>query len=185
MTIKLTVTDTINTVIQGEIKELIEYNGAPFIKFQLIVTAIEFLGACLDNHKFEDNEKSEIRFNKALVKLFPTSYKKYSKKDSEISLYKQLRCGMIHKLRPLSSKIRLTERRHLNKDKKVHMTEIDNDLYLVLEDFYDDLYNACEKLKELDEKRKLPTKKMGQEYITVHKGTTGHTDTQEIRIGKE
>jgi len=185
MTTKLTITDTINTVIQGEIKELIEYNGAPFIKFQLIVTAIEFLGACLDNHKFEDNEKSEIRFNKALVKLFPKPYKKYSKKDSEISLYKQLRCGMIHKLRPLSSKIRLTERRHLNKGQEVHMTEIDNDLFLVLEDFYADLYKACDELKKMDKNGKLPTKKMEQEYITVHKGSTGHTETHETKVVKE
>lgn len=176
MKIKLNVEETINNVILGEIKQLIEFKEAPFIKFQLIVTSIEFLGACLDQHDFADNSHSEERFNTCLNKLFPKVYKKYAKNDSSISLYKELRCGMIHKLKPLSSKVRLTERRHI-KNQKVHMEESNGDLYIVLEDFFDDLVRACNKLKELSSKKKLPTQKMKQGYIIIEKGSTGHTET--------
>ncbi len=166
----LTVENSINTIIQGEIKELINFKGAPFIKFQLIVTAIEFLGACMDQHDFTKNEKSEERFNKAITELFPKKYHKYAKKNTEIDLFRDLRCGMIHKLSPLTTKIRLTERHHLQPGQDVNATEINNDLYLVLEDFYTDLFDACEKLKKLNFSKKLPTKKMELPYIDVHHG---------------
>ncbi|HRN41379.1 MAG TPA: hypothetical protein PK649_04800 [Vicingus sp.] len=179
----LNVENTIQTVIQGEIKELINFNGAPFIKFQLIVTAIEFLGACMDQHEFSKNEESESRFNNAIIKLFPKKYHKYAKKDTEINLFRDLRCGMIHKLCPLTTKIRLTERRHLQENANINSSEIKGDLYLVLEDFYEDLDAACEKLKTRNRKNKLPTKKMEQPYITVEHGTTGNTINNIIKEG--
>jgi hypothetical protein len=104
---KLTVEDTINQVIQKEMKELVYFQGAPYVKFVLLSVAVEFLGACLDSHEFHDEKQSQERFNNAL-KLFPKKYHKFAKKDSKINLFKELRCGMIHKLSPLSSVIRLT-----------------------------------------------------------------------------
>lgn len=142
----LDVTKTINAVIQGEIRELIEFEKAAYIKFQLIVTSIEFLGACLDKLPFEDNKQSEKRFNKALKNLFPKQYHKYAKASASPNLYQGLRCGMLHKFKP-SGPILLTERRHLKNNENLHMTEVDGILYLVLEDFYDDLFKACEDLK--------------------------------------
>ena len=166
----LTVENTIEQVIQTEIKELVYYKGAPYVKFLLLSIAVEFLGACMDKHDFQDHQQSLIRFNKALKKLFPKKYHKYAKKDSDINLFKDLRSGMIHKLSPLTQRIKLTERRHLKKGQDINMKEDNNgNLFIVLEDFYDDIDNACEKLKRINKAGSLPTKKMEQDYIMVSK----------------
>jgi hypothetical protein len=170
----MTVQETINSVIQGEVKELIKYQGAPFIKFQLIVTSIEFLGACLDQHDFETKDHSEQRFNAAISKLFPKKYHKYAKSNSSINLYRDLRCGMIHKLRPLGTAIGLASKQN----SPCKHLEIKNEtLILVLEDFYEDLYAACESLKKKNLSKKLPTKKMEGKYLSIHNNITGSTVT--------
>lgn len=177
-TTTLSVEDTVRKIIQGEIKTIIAYEGAPFIKFQLICTAIEFLGACMDQHNFVDPKQSEDRFNDALRELFPKNYHKYAKKDSTISLFRELRCGMVHKLSPCSSKVRLTERKHVSPGQTVHVVESEGDLYLVLEDFYQDLDKACERLITMHNAGKLPTKKMEQGYIDIHRrAQSGETIT--------
>lgn len=156
----------VRQIIQTEIKELVEYNGAPYIKFLLLSVAIEFLGACMDSHAFEDDRQSKDRFNKALKKLFPKKYHKYSKKGAKINLFRDFRCGMIHKLRP-SNGVRFSERKYHNPGVNEHLLEKDGRLLLVLEDFYDDLDIACENLKKLARENKLPTKKLEEEYIRV------------------
>ena len=126
----------------------------------------------MDKHDFEDNSQSHDRFNKSLNELFPKKYHRYAKKDSTINLFQELRCGMIHKLSPLSSRIRLTERKHLQAGQEINMTEINDELYLVLEDIYEDLHNACEKLKKLNINKKLPTKKMEKPYLDIRGAST-------------
>jgi len=165
----LSVDHTLTQVIQGEIGQLVAFDGAPYIKFQLLATSIEFLGACMDNHDFEDNKHSEARFNKALIKLFPKKYHKYAKKNSEPSLYVGLRCGMLHRFKPIGQ-ILLTERRHVGDEDK-HMKEFDGILYLVLEDLFDDIHRACEGLREMSRKGKLPNQKIGQDYLAVFRST--------------
>ena len=172
----LSVKDTIELIIQGEIKDLVEYSKAPFIKFQILSTALEFLGACMDNKDFAEERVSEERFNKAITKLMPKKYHKYAKKDASINLYSILRCGMIHKLKPLNDKVILTERKNVVKDKKLNMTENDNkQLIVVLEDFYEDIYTACENLKKLYEIKKLPNNKLAEKYIEVKNGFSADT----------
>ncbi|NWL03596.1 hypothetical protein DM790_22480 [Flavobacterium collinsii] len=170
----LTVKNTIEKIIQGEIKEIIQFEKAPFIKFQLLSTSLEFLGACMDNKEFYAKKSSEERFNKALIKLMPKKYHKYAKNDSAISLYSILRCGMIHKLRPLNDTILLSERKNIEGD--INMTEINNQLIIILEDFYDDINQACENLKKLYETKKLPNKKLEENYIEVINGFSGTTE---------
>lgn len=157
----------VEATIQDELKSLIDYPKAPYIKFILIATSIEFLGACLDQKEWKPKtSEAENRFNNSLKKLFPKEYHKYAKKDAPISLYEDFRCGMVHKLNQ-SRNIRLTERRHEKDNDKLHLKEIDNQLVLVLEDFYEDLYKACEKLKILYYKKKLPNRKLEDDYIYI------------------
>lgn len=136
----LSALQAVEATIQDELKSLIEYQKAPYIKFVLIATSIEFLGACLDKKDWiPKKSQSEIRFNVALKKLFPKAYHKYANSKASIYLYKDFRCGMVHKLNQ-SRNIRLTERRH---------------------------EKAGEKLKILYQKKKLPNRKLEDDYIHI------------------
>lgn len=140
--------EIVENVILRELKTIIysaETSSAPYIKFILIANAIEFLGACADKHPFEETGHSEQRFKDALTKFFPDIYKQFAKAASSFYLYANFRCPMVHAFRP-SIKIDLTERnkgfRHLAVDQEQQK------VYLVLEDFYDDLEKAAKKFIE-------------------------------------
>lgn len=163
----LSALQAVEATIQHELKDLIEYEKAPYIKFVLIATSIEFLGACMDQHEWIPKiSQSEERFNRAIKSLFPSMYHKYANRNASIYLYKDFRCGLVHKLNQ-SRNIRLTERRHEKEGEKLHLKMNEEQLVLVLEDFYKDLYKASEKLKDLYEKKKLPNRKLEDDYVHI------------------
>lgn len=168
----------LNEVILREMKTIIfsnECKSAPYVKFVLVATGIEFLGACVDSHDFSKEREGEDRFNYALSAFFGKKYHKYSKKDSTINLYKDFRCGMIHQLRP-SAKINLTER---DKNQE-HLKETTNPikLNLVLEDFYDDLEKAAKKILKMIEQGKVSNVEKNQNgFLEIRQSLSGSSET--------
>lgn len=162
----------INTVFVNEIKQMttgVSGNAThPYIGFSLICQSIEVLGACFDEYDWEDQNLSELRFRLAISKLFPENYQYYNNKKNKIDLYKNLRCPMVHQMRP-GRYIGLSERKHelssgLNNK---HLTKQGNQLILIYEDFLKDFQNACIKIVELIENGGLRTVKVLGHNISV------------------
>lgn len=160
---------TIDAVLLKEFKNLVYKPGSPYIKFVLFPPVIEYLGACLDEFDFTEDGHSEERFNQALKKLFPNKYKPFTKSSSQYYMYQGFRCNMVHRLIP--STFTLTTKAEAVQDGNVHLG-LDklnkNRTILVLEDFYDDVEKAANKLKRFFEQGKAPKKKgeEGQLRIT-------------------
>lgn len=174
---KLNSINIIEEVILREIKEIVyskDCKTAPYVKFIVIATAIEFLGACGDPHEFNTDQQSENRFNNGL-KYFPKKYIPFSKKDSKVYLYEDFRCHMIHQLRP-STKISLTERgrgyTHLDENIESGKT------ILILEDLYDDLEKAAKKFIKKSQTGKVANnKKINDDYVIISNNFTGSTES--------
>ncbi len=138
-----------------------------YLKFQVIPQYIEFLGACLDHHDFDSIGKAKTRFKSIIEKYFDEKYKKHSD-----TLYLGFRCGMIHQLRP-TCKIGLTTKKEANTDGTDHLEKWNGyDLILVLEELFDDLKVASEKVcKEIDTMQEEQNKQLEQKwknaFITV------------------
>ena len=160
-------------MVQKELGDLVKHEGAPYMKFVLIATAIEFLGACMDRYEIDEEGHSEARFN-AAMKLLPPRYGKYSKAGSPIYLYRVFRCGMVHMLSPRNDTIQLTTREHFSSVQ--HLVENNGQVTLVLEDFYEDLSKAGDKVIRLFENKKLPKLKLDQKFLSVSHGMTGSTE---------
>ena len=183
--ITLSIIETLKAVIINEIGGLIYPHGkkstdifeqtSPYIKFLPITSCIEFMGACYDERPFEtsriDNQKIvETRFNVALKNLFDKRYNPFMKASSDFYLYKKLRNCLIHQLRP-GFGIVLTTRSESIKDKTEHLKTISHNgkdfLVLVLEDFYDDLKKAAEKLIHKFESNKITNKKGENAFLDI------------------
>jgi hypothetical protein len=182
-TTTLTIIQTIEAVLIGEIGGLIYPEGkgqkdvfvqtSPFIKFLPIICSIEFLGAVYDEHPFDttrlDNEKIvETRFKKGLKELFPKQYLPFTKESHKNYFYTKLRCAMVHQLKP-GKGISFTTRRESFEDGHKHLTENSTGvLILVLEDFYDDLKLAAEKIIRHIKSNKITNKKGEQTFLAIH-----------------
>ncbi len=179
----LNIGHTIHAIILTEIKTIIysaDTKAAPYVKFVLIANTIEFLGSILDPHPFLQNGESENRFNAALIKYFPKKYSSFAKAGSDVYLYQDFRCGMIHQLRP-SPKIILSERHkgdiHLGFNKE------GTKRFLVLEDFYDDLEKAAKACISSIQKGKIPDKPKSEiPYLMVKASNTGHTLDNQSKV---
>lgn len=177
----LTIIGTIQEVIITEIGSLIYPNGidnktvlrqsSPYIKFLPIISSIEYLGACYDELPFDTTrlEKEDIvekRFNIALKNLFDKKYLPYTKLDNEFYFYKKLRCSMIHQMRP-GKGLLFTTRFESNADRTKHLLKFDGRLILILEDFYDDLKKASEKLISKFQNGKITNKKGESAFLDI------------------
>ncbi len=142
--VDITIKEAINHFLIGQIGSLISGGKTTtYVKFLLIINCIEFLGAALSESTLETREKSEERFNDAIKKLFPSKYKPYTNEANKQYFYTNLRCGMVHQLRPLGG-IAFTTRAEAKTDGNTHLKKEKNGiLVLVLEDFYDDLKKAA------------------------------------------
>ena len=167
-TIRLTLTETINSIIIGELKSIIyDHKGSTYIKFLNMAIGIEYLGACLDHHPFDKDKESESRFNESLKKLFDKKYKKYAKKNSSPYLYEEFRCAFVHQLRP-GKNIVLTHREESKVEGTTHLKSIKSgQLVLVLEEFFDDLEKAANRLIDQFKKGKITNKKGDKAFIAI------------------
>jgi hypothetical protein len=173
--IKIDGEESIKRILLSELKEIVYFDKAPYIKFVLIVNSIEYLGASFDSYPYSESGHSETRFNDALKKLFSNRYEKFSKSDSDFYFYEDLRCGLVHQFRPKKSQIHLTTRQDAVRNKFEHLQEIEGEIYIVLEDLYDDLEKAALRLINLSSKGKVPSNKLSLDFLKIHKSTTGST----------
>jgi hypothetical protein len=183
--VTLSIIETLKEIIIGQVGELVYPEGkkspdifqqsAAYIKFLPITACIEFMGACYDEQPFETTRIDkqsivETRFNTALKKLFNKKYHPFANANNDYYFYMNLRNSMIHQLRPRSG-IAFTTRKESLEDKTEHLKVINNSgkdwLILVLEDFYDDLKIAAEKLIRSFENGTLTNKKGENSFLNI------------------
>ena len=144
---KITVEMYIRTTLKEEIKTIgKEY---PYLGFFLMASGIEFLGKCINKSSdWQKSGESQKDFENAIAHF--KSLKKYEQYTSKcnsstiptISLYKSLRCGLVHAMLPKDN-IQL----HIGQHKK---NDVDNGiLHLYFDSFYEDFSNACDELLSL------------------------------------
>jgi hypothetical protein len=164
----LSTKQTIEALILNDLKQIVYTTGAPYIKFLFFPIVIEYLGACLDYYAFNENGHSEERFNKSLNKLFPNKYKEFTKSDSKFYMYEGFRCNMIHRLKP--ENYVLTTREEAKNDHNQHLvidTIRQEKICLILEDFYDDIVKAVNKLTKMFKNGKAPKQKENENQIRI------------------
>ena len=165
---KQEVADFIGSVFLKEMGELVDFEEAPYIKFLLLIQGIEFLGACQDNKPFEESGHSEKRFRKGML-LLGKKYENYLVKKDEIYFYRDFRCPMIHQFKHNQKKITLGTRHGVN-HQDIHLTKNENgQLYIILEDFYDDIHDAAIDLIDMINAGKFTLNKLSEPYLIVHK----------------
>jgi hypothetical protein len=132
----------------------------PYLGFQLISTAIEFLGACLDQYEWGERNMSEKRFKLAVKELFDKKYHQYNN-GGKFDLYSNLRCSLVHSSRP-GNNIGLSE----HKNNAVHLSN-NGSLTLVFEDFLEDFKSACVKMISLIDNKTVNHAKVYNHVIFV------------------
>lgn len=170
------VIEFIETVYFQEMRDLVTYPEAAYSKFMILIQGIEFLGACQDDKPFDSEERklSKARFRKGMV-LLGEKYKDYLDDNSKISFYRDFRCPMIHQFKHNQKKITLATRDGIN-HQELHLKKNENDqLYIVLEDFYNDIENAALKLIDEIKEGKHDVNKLSEPYLTI-------TSINELRI---
>lgn len=147
----MTLEHFINNVIKDELGIMINTPRLKYLSFIVMSSAIEFLGACIDNDNrdFHVSGLSSSRFEKAIDEI--PALIKY-RKNKKI-LYEELRCGLSHVALP-KSKIELTERNdqvcgkmHMQIQVLINRTH-PRRLILVCEDLYDDISHAATEVIE-------------------------------------
>lgn len=160
----------IDTVLLRDLRHMIYDANLHYLGFGTVACAIEFLGACLDRNDFNKQGLSKRRFEKSIAELFvpiDRRYEPFNVENSDYYLYKHLRCGMAHIMRPQGN-VAFTTREESMVDGTSHL-EIEssiNKLILVSEDLYDHLEIACAELKN---KMNLPStyKNLTDSYLPI------------------
>ncbi|MGE5425467.1 MAG: hypothetical protein ACM3PZ_00010 [Bacillota bacterium] len=158
------VKDFIKGPLLDEIEDMtMGKNGVPthsYLGFQLIATAIEFLGACLDQYEWDERNMSEKRFKLAIKELFDKKYHQYNN-GGKFDLYSNLRCSLVHSSRP-GNNIGLSE----YKNNAVHLHN-NGSLTLVFEEFLNDFKSACNKTIKLIDNNLINNNKVYNHVIFV------------------
>lgn len=155
----------IETVLIKQLK-LIAYTGeTQYLSFGNIAMGIEFLGACTDVHPFDRSGLSKDRFKAGIetyMKQVDSRYSDYNDPNKPYYLYKNLRCGMAHIIRPQGN-IGLIGKAGAQAAGRSHLDLLNsNCILLTAEDFYDHFAEACHLLIA-----DLPTK-TGQKFTEVY-----------------
>ncbi|MFA7169560.1 MAG: hypothetical protein WC178_01770 [Candidatus Paceibacterota bacterium] len=136
-----------------------------YLGFSLICGGIEFLGACLDKYSWEKKGLSEKRFRLAINQLFPEKYKDYNTRGNEYDIYSNVRCSLVHSLRP-GNKIGLSERYHEG-NQKWHLKISNGNLIIIYEDLLDDFIAACKKVQRKIEVHEIKSEKVYGHVIST------------------
>ncbi len=129
-----------------DIKKLID-NNQEYIALIIMSQSIETLGAFLDKKPFRAKAQSKKRFSLALKKLFPY---KYTKANDKFFLYDKLRNNIAHILIP-SHKIIVIN----GLEKHKHMEISNGNLYIYIDEFYNDVKSASEELISMINNNKI------------------------------
>jgi len=139
--------DFIRAVFLNDLRRMVYDANLHYLAFGTIAVGIEFLGACDDAHPFNESGKSTERFDlgmKRMARLDPR-YSTYNQKTSSFYLYKYLRCGTAHVMRP-AGPILFSQRSHDEGDPEKHLDLIGGKLLFISEDFCDHFAQCCETL---------------------------------------
>ena len=166
----LSAQDFINKFIIKDIKPIV--NKRPYLAFILLSASIEFLGKCLNKaNDWQQPGNSEYDFCHAIQTF--ASFKKYKnafgkstkvKNHNDVcqnSLYKELRCAMVHAMQP-SSKIRLTKDRN---DLANHI--------IGCKELFEDVVAACKEIKSMTISKNVT--------VSINGDITGTTSTSIVR----
>jgi hypothetical protein len=140
----------VKTVLLKDIHRMTYDCGLHYLAFGTIAVGIEFLGACEDAHPFEQPGESRRRFKLGIERymaLVEPRYATYNDRNSPFFLYKHLRCGMAHIMRPQGT-VGFICRSDAQKAGHAHLSLVNGGqaLLLTAEDFYDDFAKACQLL---------------------------------------
>lgn len=156
-----------DVVLFGNIHNLVTIDEQHYLGFGVIACATEFLGACTDSQPFDKSGLSEKRFNSAIKNHFDSKYHQYLPRSSPHNLYKHLRCGMAHIIRP-QGHVAFTTRAESVTDGTKHLAvhQPTGKLILISESFLEDFENAAR-----DVKAKMSTgtfsKKLTDPYLPI------------------
>ncbi len=163
------VIEFIRTVYLEEMHDLVSYSSYPYTVFLILIQGIEFLGACQDSKPFDCEEKglSKTRFNLGMS-LLGKKYQKFVGKKAEVNFYKHFRCPMVHQFKHNQKKITLATKMGVD-NQDFHLKKNENDqLYIVIENFYEDIESAALVLIRQIEKGKYTVEKLSKPYFTIH-----------------
>lgn len=139
----------IETVLIKQLKCMAYTGDTQYLAFGNIAMGIEFLGACTDTHGFNVSGFSKRRFEAGIetyMKQVDTRYSAYNQPTSPHFLYKNLRCGMAHIIRPQGS-IGLIGKAGAQGAGYAHLDQTPSGtLIMTAEDFYEDFAQACDLL---------------------------------------
>jgi len=160
-----TLPEFITNVLIPQTRDMLVPSG--YLSFGQIAMNIEFFGACWDAHPFEKPFESKSRFRYGIThymaKVNP-EYGNHNADNAPNDLYKYLRCGMAHIVRPVGH-IGLIGRGNAKEESVVHLTLDKGRLVLVAEDFYEDFEKACHIL--LGDLPAMPAAKLKGIYLPV------------------
>lgn len=163
----LPIEEFVKRVFLNDLRGMIYEARLHYLAFGTIAVGIEFLGACVDAYPFNESGHSAERFDRGVQDFLSTSdarYEQYNKMTSRYRLYKHLRCGMSHVMRP-QGKVLFTSREESTQDGTKHLEIINEQLLLVCEDFYDHFASACQLL--VDRLPGLKSSKLERPYLAI------------------
>jgi len=162
---EISVKKFIKDILINQIGKLID-QGFHYFAFILICQGIEYLGNFYDTLDFDNHNMCENRFKIALSKLFKKDFYKHNL----TWLYKNLRCNIVHQIRP-SGDILLTSNSPNGCLLSKHLRLENGKRIFVIEVFYNDFCKACYKLLKKFETKKyihLPGKaKFSETYLNI------------------
>lgn len=136
----------IETVLIKQLKVMAYTGETQYLAFGNVAMGIEFLGACTDTHGFGDSGHSKKRFTAGIetyMKRVNPLYSDYNDSSKPYCLYKNLRCGMAHIIRPQGN-IGLIGKAGAQQAGRTHLDLLNNEtILLTAEDFYEDFAKAC------------------------------------------
>jgi hypothetical protein len=109
---------------------------------------------------------STSRFNLGIDRLsrIDPRYRQYNQPSSPYCLYRFLRCGTAHVMRP-AGPVLFSQRSHWVQQPGSHLSEFNGRLLLICEDFYDHLARSCETL--IQELPGMASPKLQDPYLCV------------------
>ncbi len=140
----------VDDVLLPQLRAMVQH-GAGYLAYGQIAVGIEFLGACRDSHDFDQQGHSKCRFERGITDYMAkvdTRYATYNNSASPYYLYKHLRCGMAHLIRP-QGKVGLIGKGNADASGLKHLDKHPtyDAVVLVLEPFLEDFEKACQMLK--------------------------------------
>ena len=155
----------IKTVLINQLKVMAFTGETQYLSFGNVAMGIEFLGACTDDKPFNQTGLSGARFKAGIetyMKQVNPLYSNYNDPAKPYNLYKNLRCGMAHIIRPQGN-IGLIGKAGAKHAGRTHLDLLNNQtILLTAEDFYDDFAEACQLLLA-----DLPSK-MGAKFTDIY-----------------